>query len=88
MSLGGGGGQEKRKDRKTGKSRKEEKVMGFTLSLPIPRMEIGGSHPGWNQGLRVPDVKEKQGSRYRRKVGGHGRSRARVYSRYIHVTQE
>ena len=43
------GGQEKRKDRKSRKSRSEEKVVGFSSSSD-PCKEVGGSHPGWNHG--------------------------------------
>ena len=35
------------------------------LSFPNPKKEIGGSHPGWNQGDRPPNVKGNPGRLYR-----------------------
>ena len=31
---------------------------GFSSAPPIPRKEMGGSHPGWNQGDRPLDAEE------------------------------
>ena len=41
------GGQEKRKDRKTRKSKTEEKVVSFSSVSLFPCKEMGGSHSSW-----------------------------------------
>ena len=41
--------------------------------LPIPRKEARGSHPGWKQGDRPPDVEDNPGSQYPQKVERHAR---------------
>ena len=74
------GCQEKRKDKKT------RKVEVMRKWVPIPRKETGGSHPGWNEGDRLPDAEENPGSRYRQRLVGQGR--LMVYSTYIRVKQE
>ena len=48
-------GAKKRKDRKTQKSRREEKVVGFSSASL-------GSLLGWNQGDRLHDLEENPGS--------------------------
>ena len=49
------------KDRKTRKSRSEEKVVGFSSAFLFPARKQE-SHPEWNQGDKPPDAEENPGS--------------------------
>ena len=49
------GGQEKRKDRKTRKSRGKEKRVGFSSPSLLHVRKTGGSHPGLNHLTREID---------------------------------
>ena len=78
---------EKRKGRKTQKSRNQEKVVGFSSAslFPTRKWESPVVKP-FNREDRPPDAEENPGSRYHQRLGGQ--ERAWTYSRYIHVKQE
>ena len=80
--------QEKRKVRKTWKSRREEKVDGISSASLFPQgngRQLPMVEP-YNQGDSPPDAEENPGSWYSQRPGGNARPRA--LSRYSHIKQE
>ena len=77
------GGQEKREDRKTGKNRSEEKVVGVTSASLFAAKEREAVSQGGIMGI---DAEEEPGSRYRQRL--EGQARPQVYFRYTKLKQE
>ena len=76
------GGEEKKKDRKTWKSRSEEKVVGFSSASLFPARKREAVTQDGTRGIEHLNP----GSRYHQRLGGQ--ARPRVPSGYIHVKYE
>ena len=64
------GSQEKRKDRKTQKSKSEEKVVGFSSASLFPAKNREAVTPGGTGDDRSPNAEENPGSWFHQRLGG------------------
>ena len=65
-----GGGQGKRKDNKTRKSKSEEKVVGFSSAFLFPARKREVIAQGGNYGDRPPEAEDNSGSMYLQRLRG------------------